>query len=150
MCWYVYIATAKPIERLIWRENPEEGVPPLLHFSLIPEDDESRENGVRPLFEGSHLYYVGSSSGCSCHLHSDMEYDSVSGERLICKDPGRALIDFIHEFTQQETLEMYAVWEDSWNDGTATQPIAHQRIAASSLHEANPVDLVSRHFYRFY
>jgi len=148
MCWYVYIATSAPIEPLVWRLNPEEGHPPLLHFEPIPDDSELRDNGMRALFQMPHLYYVGSSSGCSCHLapNQDIHHEW----QVVASDSGKALLDFIREYTQREPLEMYMVWEDAWNDGTAAEPIERLPIAVDTLSDENPIMLVSRRFCVFY
>lgn len=152
MCWYVYIATSAPIEPLVWRLNPEEGPPPLLHFELIAEDADLRDNQLRTLFEMPHLYYVGSSSGCSCDFAAGNEYDYYTNEiiRLNASESAKALVDFIQEYTRREPLEMYIVWEVAWNDGTAPQPIKYSTLGAGTLNDENPVALVSRHFYVFY
>lgn len=148
MCWYVYIATSAPIEPLVWRLNPEEGHPPLLHFEAIPHDSELRDNRVRALFQMPHLYYVGSSSGCSCHLapNQDIHHEW----QMVASDSGKALLDFIREYTQHEPLEMYMVWEDAWDDGTAAEPIEHLPIWVGILSDENPVELVSRRFCVFH
>jgi hypothetical protein len=151
MCWYVYIATSKPIENLVWRPNPEEGPPPLLHFELLSDDPERRDNIVRPMFKAPHLYYVGSSSGCSCHLDVSPDYDEETGDVLSpCGGSAQALIDFIHEYTLEEPLELYAVWEDAWEEGNAQQPNNSINIDVSGLNYDNYPGLESRLFYTFF
>ncbi len=151
MCWYVYIATSAPIEPLVWRLNPEEGPPPLLHFNPISDDPELRDNQVRALFQMPHLYYVGSSSGCSCDLAPNQDFDYDTHQPIISNsDSGEALLDFIREYTLHEPLEMYMVWEAAWNDGTATEPLEHLSVAVDKLSHENPIKLVSRRFCVFY
>ncbi len=152
MCWYVYIATPKPIENPIWRPNPEAGVPPLLHFELISNDPERYDNAaVRPLFKAPYLYYVGSSSGCSCHLaNSGVEFDETGNVQYNYYDSAAAFLDFIREYTLLEPLDMYAVWENAWEEGTAAQPLVQVQYDVTNMTLADYFDLKSRWFYTFY
>lgn len=151
MCWYAYIATPKPLSNLIFRPNPQEGPPPLLHFSRIEAtDDAIRDNLVRPLFKAPNLYYVGSSSGCSCHLaHTGMEFDDEGNISYQWDESAQALLDFIRQYAMEEPLEMYAIWEDALDDGLANQPLEYVEIAVSRLTMENYFDLTSRRFYTF-
>lgn len=150
MCWYAYIATTEPIENLVFRENPEAGVPPLLHFSKIEPDPDLRDNLVRPLFKAPYLYYVGSSSGCSCHLSwSGFEFDESGNKIYEWDDSAAVFLEFIQQYTRKEPLEMYAVWEDAWNEGTADQPLTRVEINPADLTLETYFGLESRQFYTF-
>lgn len=150
MCWYVYIATSKPLRNVRFtRDNPP-GPPPLLHFQEITDDPELRDNQCRPLFQQPHLYYVGSTSGCSCHLAHSGTTDWGDGTIQYDWYPSCAVfLDFIQRYTQYEPLEMYAVWEDDWDHGLAAQPSQYVAIDASTLTIETYFGLSSRCFYRF-
>jgi hypothetical protein len=152
VCWYVYIATARPLRGVRFtRDNPPGQQPPLLHFEEIGNDPELRDNLCRPLFGGAHLYYVGSDSGCSCHLSDsgfskwDDNQEPVYEWHYSCA----VFLDFIQRYTQYEPLEMYAVWEDAWEDGTAAQPLEYVELDASAITMETYFGLTSRRFYRF-
>lgn len=150
MCWYVYIATSKPLQNVRFtRDNPP-GQPPLLHFQEITNDPELRDNQCRPLFPNPHLYYVGSTSGCSCHLANSGTTDWGDGNIQWDWYPSCAVfLDFIQRYTQYEPLEMYAVWEDEWDNGLAATPSQYVTLNASTLTMDTYFGLTSRCFYRF-
>jgi hypothetical protein len=151
MCWYVYIATSKPILNPVFRENPQKGPPPLLHFSEIEENLERRDNMVRPLFKAPFLYYVGSSSGCSCNLSWLSFYEDETGKKEYeWHDSAPVFLEFIQQYTRVEPLEMYAVWEDAWDEGNAAEPLSYVEINPEGLTPDTYFGLESRQFYRFW
>ena len=151
MCWSVYIATSKPLCNVRFtRDNPP-GAPPLLHFEEVAHDPELGDNLCRPLFAAPYLYYVGSSSGCSCHLTNNGHLAGWNDNMPVYEwYPSCAVfLDFIQRHTQYEPLEMYAVWEDEWDAGLAAQPVEYRDMDASLLTMDTYFGLTSRYFYRF-
>jgi hypothetical protein len=145
MCWYVYIATQKPLRDVRFTEHNPSDSPHLLHFQKIKPDPDLRDNLVRPLFKAPYLYYVGSSSGCSCHLsYMRMEECSDGSVYYTWHHSCAVFLDFIQRYTRQDALEIYAVWEDAWDKG-----LAHQPLDASTLTMDTYFGLHSRRFYTF-
>ena len=149
MCWYVYIATSEPLKEVIFTENlPKTGErPPPLHFQPVSEDE---MNFYAPLFKNNNLYYIGSNTGCSCGLECNYEISwsengAMEKELLETASPS-ALREFLKNYTQNQPLEMYAVYEtECWQ-----LPLHHVAIPIKKNAPNDFVELQTRQFYTFY
>lgn len=104
MCLAVYISTDKELELETFVAGQT-----YIYFEK-PSDEE--ENALRSKFSKANIYYVGSSSGCSCGFRFDSEdFNDVSEED---KKSPQKLIDFLTEMTLSENVEFYCCWEGDW------------------------------------
>ena len=108
MCLAVYISTNKELELGTFVPGQTD-----IYFE---KPSNSEENALRPKFSNKYIYYVGSSSGCSCDFLFDSE-DFSDTELLSVEDQRspQKLIDFLTEMTLQESIEFYCCWEGDWN-----------------------------------
>ena len=107
MCLAVYIATDKKIELGTFVAEQT-----YIYFEK-PIDEE--EIALRPIFSKKNIYYVGSSSGCSCDFGFDSE--DFNDAELISEEDKKSpqkLIDFLSEMTLSENIEFYCCWEGDW------------------------------------
>lgn len=66
MCIAVYISTNKELELETYIAGQTD-----IYFEKPSEEE---ENALRPKFSKTNIYYVGSSSGCSCNFGFDSKY----------------------------------------------------------------------------
>lgn len=149
MCWYVYIATEKPLEDVLFTNECGDGPPPLLHFQEVIDDPNTYDSKVRHLFKAPHVYYVGSSSGCSCHLDGYTLTTWAEGEERQWEHSCAVFLDFLQRYTKRSALDMYAVWENDWSEGVGDQPAEYVTLDASTLTMQTYFGLTSRRFYTF-
>lgn len=149
MCWYAYIATSKPLTKITFpKENPSDDASPPLHFQEVTEEEDA-SNGYRSLFKGQYLYYVGTDTGCSCGLERAYATETHDGKTIIDyynDDSPFAFIDFLKNYTLQEPLELYIVWETDFGK----EPLDYIEINAQEVTIDNYLIPVSRQFYTFY
>jgi hypothetical protein len=108
MCLAVYISTDKELELETFVAGQTD-----IYFEK-PSDEE--ENALRPKFSNKNIYYVGSSSGCSCDFGFDSEdFSDTELVREEDKKSPQKLIDFLTEMTLLENIEFYCCWEGDWN-----------------------------------
>ena len=108
MCLAVYISTDKELELGTFVAGQTD-----IYFEK-PTDEEV--NALRPKFSKKNIYYVGSSSGCSCDFGFDSE--DFNDAELVSEEDKKSpqkLIDFLTEMTVQENIELYCCWEGDWN-----------------------------------
>ncbi len=108
MCLAVYISTDKELELRTFVAGQTD-----IYFEK-PSDEE--ENALRPKFSKKNIYYIGSSSGCSCDFGFDSE--DFGDTELVSEEDKKSpqkLIDFLTEMTLSENIEFYCCWEGDWN-----------------------------------
>lgn len=136
MCYTVYIATDKVLE--LGRFVPEQTT---LFFEKVNGD----ESVLRPMFSKTNIYYVGSSTGCSCGLDYYMpNFDDP--EHQNAKRSPQAFLDFLMLTTQAHEVEFYCCWYDD-----ALRPIKQRQeidIRGVSLRD-NYFGLVENEFITF-
>lgn len=105
MCLAVYISTEKELELESFVAGQT--------YIYFEKPSIKEENALRPKFSKTNIYYVGSSSGCSCDFSFDSEdFSDLSEED---KKSPQKLIDFVTEMTLSESIEFYCCWECDWN-----------------------------------
>lgn len=108
MCLSVYIATNKDLELGTFSAGETE-----IFFEGLSDEE---KNALRPKFSKQNIYYVGSSSGCSCNFSFDSE--DFADVELVSEEDKKSpqkLIDFLKEMTLFENIEFYCCWEGDWN-----------------------------------
>lgn len=151
MCWNIYIATSRPLTNVNWTKDLPSGRQPLpLHFEEVKAEDVAYQ-AYHSLFKATHLYYLGSDTGCSCgfNYHPPWEWEEESSEekerlKNLTASP-KALIEFIKNFTTSQLLQMYVVWEDD----REKPPEIFRDMEAKQLSLQNYCTLKSRCFYTF-
>lgn len=108
MCLAVYISTDKELETGTFVAGQT-----YIYFEK-PTVEEAK--ALRPKFSKKNIYYVGSSSGCSCDFGFDSE-DFYATELISEEDKKspQKLIEFLTEMTLSENIEFYCCWEGDWN-----------------------------------
>lgn len=136
MCYVVYIATDQTLELGSFKPNET-----TIYFSTAGRTDEA----VQKLFSKANIYYVGSSTACSCGLDYYMpNYDNPLLEDQ--KRSPQAFIDFLRLATQTHEVEFYCFYFDH-----VELPIKHRRtidIRTVSLRD-NYFGLVENEFITF-
>lgn len=113
MCFAVYIGTEKELE--LGHFIPEQTD---IYFEKLTDEEEEH---LRPKFNKTNIYYVGSDTSCSCGLVFESENFDDPDEQTNKKSPQR-FIDVIKELTLTENIEYYCCWEGDWN-----LPTEHKR-----------------------
>jgi hypothetical protein len=105
MCLAVYIATNEEVKLESLVADKTE-----IYFQSLSSKE---ERALRTKFSKQNIYYVGSSSGCSCNI----AFDSADVELLGDEEntSPQQLLDFLTEMTLSENIELYCCWEGEWN-----------------------------------
>lgn len=148
MCWYAYIATAKPLMGVLFSKDlpKTEESPPPLYFIEVTEYEKKL---YRPLFEGQYLYAIGTNTGCGCGL--ERPFITETWEREVKIDyyddtSPLAFIQFLKNYTQRDALEMYVVWEDDRLEPPTEKTIINVKDMTIETY----FKLKSRCFYTFF
>jgi hypothetical protein len=108
MCLAVYISTDKELELGTFVTGLTD-----IYFEKLSEEEEV---ALRQKFSKKNIYYIGSSSGCSCDFGFDSE--NFNDTELVSEEDKKSpqkLIDFLTEMTLSENIEFYCCWEGDWN-----------------------------------
>ncbi len=146
MCHNVYIATSRP--QIV---NREEGW--VLKFNL-QEPTEYALPFLKDKFSLPHIYFVGSTSSCSCDLHASFSPQFLDDTIHFQKDMPPERIECLQSFfdclkieAQLGDLELYSCW-----DGDEELPI-EQRIdfpvALLTLYDYLPLPMAEKRFFSF-
>jgi hypothetical protein len=100
MCMGVYVAADVPLPLMVWDEHN-----PGFNVTAISE----YEQPVRSQFSKSHVYYLGSYTGCSCSFSQDTDESTDPASKS-----QEALISYIAQATVSGTVELFVCWEGDW------------------------------------
>lgn len=111
MCHNVFIASR--------RELPKNNDCTQLKFHLR-EPLDYEKNALQAKFSLPHIYYVGSTTGCSCDILVDNEYEAESiiesrepeRDRVVCV---QAFYDLLREEAKNGAIELYSCWSEDEN-----------------------------------
>ncbi len=136
MCYAIFIGTAQ-------LQQTSEFVAGLTDLYLEQPTIEQL-NALKGKFTQPHIYYVGSTSGCSCdfEFHSEWFNDP---EWQDSKPSPQALLNLLNTLTTDSPVEYYCCWDGDWEE-----PIEHTRALRSTDYSLeNYFELIEQEFIRF-
>ena len=137
MCYSVYVGSSEKLKTGKFIPEKTE-----IYLEQPTEDD---LNALRLKFKNPYIYYVGSSTQCSCGLQFDPEKFNDPKEQINKTSPMKFL-EFINEQTKKEDLEFYCCWDGKWNEPVESRKEIDIRTISLGI---NYFGLVEKQYIKF-